>query len=150
MVFNIILQPEDGFKVEPFKNKLIEFVEKEFNGYISYDIIVDISKKKGIDVSIPNMTRFEILKYIKNKENYNFSIREIIDHFMGKDAWNQLSHNTSASIRIRLERIRKTIAKEENGEWTYDMLYNHEKRFVFKPYLVTHDNTNIPKLLPQT
>ena len=76
------------------------------------------SSASSVD-SIPNPGTYDLTKYIKSKENYAFTIEEIIDSYMAEYEnieKNEKNRWTNA-LRSKLNRIRDKIANEENGEW---------------------------------
>lgn len=76
------------------------------------------SSASSVD-SIPNPDTHDLTKYIKSKENYAFTIEEIIDSYLAE--YENIDKNEKNrwinALRSKLNRIRDKIANEENGEW---------------------------------
>jgi hypothetical protein len=84
------------------------------------------------DLKVPE--RFLLLEFIKTKPDYNFSVEDVVQHFIGKST-SELNTPDGIkllnAIRAKLNRIRIDIETSEKGEWVIEQK-GHQKLFSFK------------------
>jgi hypothetical protein len=77
-----------------------------------------LHQENKLTLEIPN--RSELEEFIKNQQNYQFSIESVAQNFIGDELSNvdkpKLNRYFSA-IRTKVNRIRQTIEDSENGKW---------------------------------